>query len=315
MSRAQVCPGCTNRFTKGRAAHVVLGGEVKAATVCQECAGAGLLLVIPSAAAASRARNAPIAAYIRKLAKAYDLNDDHRAEGMRQAADILESGRAVPIEDEAPPLSEMDRAPRPGARSPREIATSLLNGSASVGHRDDKPARFSPGEHNGAKSSSSEHNGAAPPAGKAPIDRAILSTLAVAKRPLQRASVAIWSGYSSQSGSFAAALTRLRAAALIEGPPGAIALTDAGRAAAEGLPVDVLGGSIVGYWCELVGPCAAAILETLASAYPEKVEREALAERTGYSANSGSFAAALTNLRRLELVDGFRASSALMEGS
>lgn len=55
------------------------------------------------------------------------------------------------------------------------------------------------------------------------------------------------------------------------------------------------------------------VLAALADEYPEEVEREALASRTGYSARSGSFASALAKLRTLELVDGLRASKSLME--
>jgi hypothetical protein len=47
--------------------------------------------------------------------------------------------------------------------------------------------------------------------------------------------------------------------------------------------------------------------------YPDTIARDELARVTGYSATSGSFAAALTKLRALDLVRGMRASPALMQ--
>ena len=285
MSRAQICPGCTNRFTRGRAAHVFVGGEVKAATVCQECAAGGLLLVIPSAAAASRARNAPIAAHIRKLAKAYELNDDARAEGLRQAADVIESGRAVPIEE--------PRAPLGAATS--TVPLAKLNGAAHPKtpaiHRDVKP-------DNGVLSKA---------------DRRILS--AVAHASASRAKLAILTGYSARSGGFASALARLRKRGHLVSEGGEFAATHAGLEVLG--PIDPLptGPALISYWSERLNPCESAILQCVATAYPREVPRGEIGTRTGYSETSGGFASALAKLRTLELVDGFKASPALMEAA
>lgn len=146
-------------------------------------------------------------------------------------------------------------------------------------------------------------------------EQAILTALVQRDRPTSRAAVALLSHYSPDSGSFSTALGKLRAAALIEGSADALVVTEPGKVAAGDVEELPSGEDLLAYWVERLGPCAGAILQVLATAYPAEVDRDRLAQATGYSASSGSFSTALGRLRTLELVEGFRASDTLMTAS
>jgi hypothetical protein len=68
---------------------------------------------------------------------------------------------------------------------------------------------------------------------------------------------------------------------------------------------------LIDYWCEKLGPCASAMLQTLSITPGHDLAREELATRTGYAETSGGFAKALARLRKLELVEGTRLSEPL----
>ena len=150
------------------------------------------------------------------------------------------------------------------------------------------------------------------PASNGVLQPAALTVLAVlCKRyptPTSKKQAALLSGYSVGSGSFAKALTQLRAG-YMEGETGGLLATPKGLATpgpAE-TPPDVLG-----FWSQRVSAQASAMLQVLVSSYPKEVSRDLLSDKTGYSATSGAFAKAMTELRRLELAEGWRASEALM---
>ena len=124
--------------------------------------------------------------------------------------------------------------------------------------------------------------------------------------------VAIRAGYSVTSGSTAAALTALRAADLVQGASSCLSLTQAGLARSQEEEPLSTAPSVLDYWTSEVGTCAGALLREIVRVHPHPYDREELAQRTGYSPTSGSFAAALTELRRLRLVDGLTATKALM---
>lgn len=150
------------------------------------------------------------------------------------------------------------------------------------------------------------------PAGLSECEHAILRVLVARGKPSTRAQVAILSEYSARSGSFAQALAALRDVGYMTGSSNALEATLDGRKIIGHVPPLPTGRQALEHWRVKLGECEGAILQVLAQAYPAEVDRERLASSTGYSARSGSFAQALAKLRKLELVDGFRASSALM---
>lgn len=149
-----------------------------------------------------------------------------------------------------------------------------------------------------------------------PLGRCECSCLRVLslRGPLSRTELAIRAGYAVDSGGYAVALANLRARGALSTERGDVCkLTGEGLALAMSIPVEPRAvGNPLEFWCGRVGACASAILQTLVTAYPETLERTDLANRAGYSAESGGFAVALAKLRRLELVDGLRASGSLM---
>jgi len=145
-------------------------------------------------------------------------------------------------------------------------------------------------------------------------ERAILAVM-VQRQPnsTSRQQAAVLSGYSIDSGGFAQALAKLRREEMVLGGASAMVATDKGRLHAGNVASLPRGGELLDYWSDRLGPCAGAILQVLATAWPKEVDRHKLAETTGYSAESGGFAQALAKLRTLELISGFRATDALME--
>lgn len=134
------------------------------------------------------------------------------------------------------------------------------------------------------------------------IDRSILRVLAQVG-PSSRDEIAIFSGYSAKSGSFAAALAHARADGLIEGSAAQISITDAGRKALgayEPLPV---GDALAEWWIGQLETAPARLLSILRDVSPGWLGRDQLADMCGYSPKSGSFAHALAALRKRKLVE------------
>lgn len=133
-------------------------------------------------------------------------------------------------------------------------------------------------------------------------ERAILAAGATRHpKSSSRSQLAVISGYSLTSSSFANALSALRIAGLIEGFGDQIQLTAQGVfLAPDPGPQD--GESIRRLWLGKLGKCERAILELLIGDYPHAIGRGYIAERTGYSESSSSFANALSKLRTLELI-------------
>lgn len=141
-------------------------------------------------------------------------------------------------------------------------------------------------------------------------DRAILIAL-VTYGPSTDRRLSILTRYA-RSGSFTAALARLRAAGFITTASGeGISATTAGTAHLG--PVEPLprGAALLDYWIDRCGPCGGSILDVLVRAYPAEISSDRLAEATHYKL-SGSFTAALAELRALGLVDGHCASNDFM---
>lgn len=300
VSKRAACPACGSPFKGGKPAHLLMAsGAVVQAVVCENCCARGLPLVAVDERRGAAAF-APFVVYLRKLAKVYDMNADDRAVGLLQAADILEAGRAVlvdePASSPAPAAGGRGYFVKPAVssvetrRAARGLAAGLRKLVTAPAPRMAKPATSGEMSRCG---------------------RSILAVLVQRGRPTTRVQLSILSGYR-QSGSFTAALADLRRRVLITGDAKGFAVTDAGRAAAGRVEALPTGPGLLEYWSTRLGECASTLLQVLAAAYPSEVTRDELAQRTGYRL-SGSFTAALAQLRALELVKGFRASDALME--
>jgi hypothetical protein len=111
------------------------------------------------------------------------------------------------------------------------------------------------------------------------------------------------------------ALGALRSAGLIAGNP--IQATLEGLAVAGDVePMPRPGEELLAYWLANpnLGKAERALLSVLADAYPREMDKAEVADVSGYSATSSSFANALGRLRSLGLVSGWRASDELMGG-
>jgi hypothetical protein len=149
-----------------------------------------------------------------------------------------------------------------------------------------------------------------------PRDLAILQAIVQRHpRPSSRRQIALITGYSGNSGNFNSGLAVLRRYGFIDGEASALAPTHEGIRAAGPVPRMPKGAELIEYWSQKLGPCAQAMLQHFAGAYPKPVDRDELANLTGYSAKSGNFNSALARLRTLGLVRGFAATSELMEQS
>ncbi len=140
--------------------------------------------------------------------------------------------------------------------------------------------------------------------------RAILTVLAQFPAGRSKRQLALQAGYAAKGGGFNNALSALRTAGLVaveRGEP--IRATEAGIAALGGafqpLPT---GPALLAYWLSELGPnsAGAKILTALVDAWPAAMDKEMVAERTGYAASGGGFNNALSRLRTLQLIDGSR---------
>lgn len=148
-----------------------------------------------------------------------------------------------------------------------------------------------------------------PPRTTAPVstdltkaERAILTALAQYPQGRTRRQVGILTGYSAKSGGFNGAIASLRTKGYVTPREPLLATPDGIDALGEfdALPT---GAALLDHWCTQLDKAPAAILRTLAEAYPSAMTREEVAGALGYSANSGGFNGALAKLRTLELIE------------
>jgi len=133
-------------------------------------------------------------------------------------------------------------------------------------------------------------------------ERALLVVLAQRKgERTTDVQLAVLSGYSRSSSSFANALGVLRSAGLARGSRGDLHVTDAGQKEAGEVPPMPQKRALMEAWCTKLGRAEAAMLRAICHAVGG-LTKEQLAERTGYSLASSSFANAIGKLRGLDLV-------------
>lgn len=157
--------------------------------------------------------------------------------------------------------------------------------------------------------------------GLTPCEAAVLRTLKARSCGTDKKQVAVMTGYRVKSGSFNKAFTDLKAAGYIDTEPGGrYIITEVGSAFIGDVPKLPTGRQAIDFWRDKLGPCHGAVLLVMFEAYPSPVDKNDLANRAGqivngeaYSSGSGSFNKALTDLRKVELVEGYRLSRTLME--
>ncbi|MGH2997677.1 MAG: hypothetical protein ACRDNM_00095 [Gaiellaceae bacterium] len=222
------------------------------------------------------------------------------------AADVLQGAREVPVLDV---VGELEPAPAAAPPLPSSTRSSSTTATAPA-TRGVCPCGFGLPEY-------PKHSAECPKAATMGACEQALICVLSARDPksMTRDELAIVSGYSCASDSYAGALALLRQARLIEGPPDALRSTAAGRHEARGYTPDLPRGNLITYWAEKVGTYAGTLLEVATAAYPGELGRDDLAARAGYPPTSGSYASARAKLRKLHLLAGFRATGALMQNA
>jgi hypothetical protein len=116
--------------------------------------------------------------------------------------------------------------------------------------------------------------------------------------------ISIMSGYRLTSSTFANALSELRVAGLMDGPPDARELTHAGRAAAANVPPAPSGRDLLDWWAT-PGRLEKSERTMLALLFDHgTLSRPELSTLSGYNTTSSTFANAISKLRTLELATG-----------
>lgn len=134
-------------------------------------------------------------------------------------------------------------------------------------------------------------------------ERLILTALAQYLQGRTKAQIALLTGYAVSGGGFNNALGRLRSEGYVEGRGDFITATASGIAALGSYDPLPVGDALLAYWYGQLGKAERAILETVAGAHPDGVDKEGVARQTGYEASGGGFNNALGRLRTLELIE------------
>lgn len=142
-------------------------------------------------------------------------------------------------------------------------------------------------------------------AGLAKGEKAMLEALALHHpTPLTRDDLGVLSGYSANSGTFSNYIGKLRSLQLVT-PGSPVQLTPEGVTATAGLVADApkTNQEVIALWQGKLAKGERVMLDVLLKAHPNTVTRDELGERSGYSANSGTFSNYIGRLRSLSLVD------------
>lgn len=133
-------------------------------------------------------------------------------------------------------------------------------------------------------------------------ERLILTALAQHEAGRSKTQIAVLTGYAVNGGGFNNALGSLRTAGRVDGAQDRLTITVDGIAALG--PFDPLphGDALLQHWLRQLSKAERSIMEALAEAYPDGLDREELAARAGYEPAGGGFNNALGRLRTLELI-------------
>lgn len=135
-------------------------------------------------------------------------------------------------------------------------------------------------------------------------EKSILETLAKFNTTCSRVKVGIFSGYSSTSGGFSNAISKLKSAGLVVAENGNLTITNDGiHQTGNVSPLPSTNDEILTFWINKVGRCPGEILKILIPIYPNSISREDAGTQTNYSASSGGFSNAISKLRTLGLIE------------
>jgi hypothetical protein len=154
---------------------------------------------------------------------------------------------------------------------------------------------------NRAKTGKSQENPGSAALGKA--ERAFLTVMAQRPNGVDRDELGLLAGYSPSSGHINNTIGALRTAGYVEqGWP--VRITDAGSNALGSFDLLPEGQALVDYWLNhpRLGKAHRAFLAALVDAGPAGLDREQLAERTGYESTSGHINNTIGALRTMKLV-------------
>ncbi len=140
------------------------------------------------------------------------------------------------------------------------------------------------------------------PLGK--CEHAILETLAKFQKPCSRVKIGIFAGYSSKSGGFSNAISKLKRSGFVTVSNGDLEITQEGFNQVPNVqPLPSTNDEILSFWVNKVGKCPGAILHQLVPVYPNSMSREEIGIQTNYSASSGGFSNAISKLKTLGLIE------------
>lgn len=324
---AETCPACGRPMKKS--ARVLLEGlgPIRDTFVCGHCyqGRRQVPMVTADQVHGFRMILAPFVRHFRKLAKVYSLDgSEARAAGLTQAADILEEGRAVVLSlEDTEPAPAAARLSGPRCARCKERPPCESKGCDGCSH--DPTCAGCPPLHpkkNGAASAVLEHVSSvswkdADAAARAVdpaatnMDRELLRALVERGEGMDRRQLGIATGYAYRGGAFAGALARLGRSGFIRREGRWIFITAQGCVIA-GVAALPTGPALLDFWLDRLTPIEGSILNCIAMHHPEPVARERMQSLTGYQPKGGAFSKAMSKLRALGLVEGWRASSDLM---
>ncbi len=141
----------------------------------------------------------------------------------------------------------------------------------------------------------------------------VLNILAQYPQGRTYAQLCFLTGYRPSSSTISVSLSKLRRAGYVT-PNGIPQATTEGMSAVtiEALPT---GPELLDYWRNhsRIGKGERAVLDMLIDAYPNEVTFEELCAGTGYSTESSTVSVVMSKLRKVELVEGWRAAPDFME--
>ncbi|MGH7510904.1 MAG: ATP-binding protein [Gemmatimonadales bacterium] len=193
----------------------------------------------------------------------------------------------------------------------REITASLAKLHQSAGNGQTRPARPITRTLPAPRAARPQAPAKAPPTGDVQFSKSqgkILDALAQLEQigiaPVDKTQLALMADQSPTSGGYFNNLGALRSAGLIDYPSGGIvALTDAGRAVADGGNAPSTTEELQQMLFAKLSGSQVKILEVLIECYPDPIEKGELAERSNQSPTSGGYFNNLGRLRSLGLVE------------
>lgn len=135
--------------------------------------------------------------------------------------------------------------------------------------------------------------------------RLVLTVLAQRGEQTQQ-QVAMLTGYAVNGGGFNNALGALRSSGFIEGGKDRLVATELGLEALGEFEPMPTGQALIDFWLSKSGKAERLILEALIEQWPNPMDRDVLADLTGYAPGGGGFNNAIGRLRTLTLIHGDR---------